>query len=276
MRIVASARIDGAGPFEGQPVFFHWSWYWHLLGLGPWALLALAIALPRKNRHRHALLIFVPMVVLGLLWQTVTKATGMPSATAVQFSFLIEVLIVGMALLWLNADGLGRRRGLIRFVGSLGIVLLAGLAVVLSYGRTFVGGQGAVILVFTTILAVVLLVSLALTRWLVRRRYRPLPFMLWLAAWCLLCSLAGITAFMAVIMLASPSGVYNLQYIVMGIIVPSLVLGLGIYVVNLPYMLLMFSSPFFRQRFQVWLGVGSWLPQGQAANPEGLCSTSRE
>ncbi len=276
MRIVASARIDGAGPFTGQPVFFHWPWYWHLPHLGPWVLLALAIALPHRNRCREALLIFVPMLVLGLLWQTATKTTGLPSATAVQFSFLIEFLMVGMALLWLNADKLARCRGLVRFVGSLGIVLLAGLVVVLSYGRTFAGGQGVVILFFTTLLAVVLLVALTLTRRLTRRRYRPLPFMLWLVACCLLCSLAGITAFRAVTKLANPLGTYNWQHIAREIVIPSLVLGSGVYVVNLPYMLLMFSSPFFRRRFQIWLGVESLLLQGHAPNPEGSCFSSKE
>ena len=196
------------------------------------------------------------MLVLGLLWQTVTKATGMPSATAVQFSFLIEFLIVGLALLWLNADGLGRRHGLVRLVGSLGIVLGAGVVVVLSYGWTFVQGQGIVTLVLTAILAVVLLASLALTRWLARRRYRPLAFMLWLAAWCLLFLLAITAAPAAVRILAYPSSTDSLEY-TREIIVPALVLGSGVYVINLPYMLLMFSSPFFRRRFQVWLGAGS-------------------
>ncbi len=32
-----------------------------------------------------------------------------------------------------------------------------------------------------------------------------------------------------------------------------LALGLCLYVVNLPYMLLMFRSSFFRQRFRTWL-----------------------
>ena len=36
-------------------------------------------------------------------------------------------------------------------------------------------------------------------------------------------------------------------------------LGLCLYAVNLPYMLLMFRSSFFRQRFHVWLGGGSSL-----------------
>ncbi len=39
------------------------------------------------------------------------------------------------------------------------------------------------------------------------------------------------------------------------IVIPSLVLGSGIYVINLPYVLLMFSSSFFRQRFHAWLGA---------------------
>jgi hypothetical protein len=32
-------------------------------------------------------------------------------------------------------------------------------------------------------------------------------------------------------------------------------LGLCLYAIDLPYLLLMFRSPFFRQRFHIWLGV---------------------
>jgi hypothetical protein len=276
LRIVASARIGGAGPFEGQPVFFHWPWHWHLPRLGPWVLLALAIALPRRNRHYEALLIFVPMLVVGLLWQTVTRTAGLPSDMAMQFSFLIEFLMVGMALLWLYADRLGRCGGLIRFVGSLGLVLLAGLVVVFSYGRTLAGAQGVILVFSTTALTMVLLVSLLLTRRLTRRRYRPLAFMVWLVAWCLLFSLAAVAAPAAVRMLAYPSRISDLGYIVSEIITPALVLGLGVYVINLPCMLLMFSSPFFRRRFQAWLGVEPLLAQVQAANSERLRSGRNE
>jgi hypothetical protein len=51
--------------------------------------------------------------------------------------------------------------------------------------------------------------------------------------------------------------IHDLQHIITQILVPGLVLGLCVYAVNLPYLLLMFSSPFFRRRFHVWLGVAT-------------------
>jgi hypothetical protein len=254
LRIAASAKIDGAGPFEGASVFYHWPWYWHIPGMAPWLLLALAIALPKINRHRHALLIFIPMLVLGLLWRRVTKLTGMSSVNETQFSSLIEFLAVGIALLWLNADRLAKYHGVTRFVMSLGIMLLADLAAIITYGGAF-SIQSALLLVAAAIISVVLLVSLALTRRLAHRRYAPLQFMLWLAAWSTACSIAVAVASAGISMLSDPSNVLDLQTIAKEIVVPGLVLGLCLYAINLPYMLLMFTSPFFRRRFHIWLGV---------------------
>ncbi len=216
-------------------------------------MLALAVALPRANRHRHALLIFVPLLILGLLWERVTALTGMPSDSRAQFSFLGEFLVVGVALLWLNADKLGGLRGSARFAGTLGLLLLADLMVTLSYWGSF-PGQTGMFIVFTAIMAVILLLSLTLTRWLAHRRYRPVRFMLWLAVWNAVCSVAGAAVFVGVLMLTAGS-VNNGPAVLTEIVVPGLVLGLCLYAVDLPYLLLMFSSPFFRRRFQVWLGA---------------------
>ena len=209
LQIAASAKIGEAtwrgrpalaeeeqgqdGLATGEPVLYHWPWYRHLPSAGPWLLLALAIALPRANRHRHALLIFIPLLVLGLLWQRVTKLTGMLSASETQFSFFIDSLAVGMALLWLHADKLGGYHSIPRFLVSLGILLLADLVVVLSYWGMF-PGQSSMLLVCTAVMSIVLLISLALTRRLAHKRYDPLRFMLWLAAWSTACSITGVAA----------------------------------------------------------------------------------
>jgi peptidoglycan/LPS O-acetylase OafA/YrhL len=256
LQIAASAKIGEAGPFEGGPVLYYWPWYRHLPSVGPWLLLALAIALPRANRHRHALLIFIPLLVLGLLWQRVTKLTGMPSASETQFSFFIDSLAVGMALLWLHADKLGGYHSVPRFLVSLGILLLADLVVVLSYWGAF-PGQSSMLPVCTAVMSIVLLISLALTRRLAHKRYDPIRFMLWLAAWSTACSIAGVAALVGVLMLTTVYPIHDPLAVLVQMIVPGLVVGLCLYAVNLPYMLLMFSSPFFRRRFRVWLGVAA-------------------
>lgn len=251
LRIAASAAADGIGSTDSEPVVYHWPWYWHLPSLGPWLLLILACALFRANRQRDALLIFVPLLILDLLWGRVTTLTGMSSSLQVQFSFVGEFLAAGIALLWLHAERLGRSGGLVRFAASLGLLGLADLAVLVSYWGALPNQS----VVFTAIVTLSLLVSLTLTRRLSHRHYQPARFLLWLALWSALCSITGAAAFVAVEALAAVSPLHAWLAMLVQTILAGLVLALCLYAVNLPYLLLMFTSPFFRRRFLVWLGA---------------------
>ncbi len=256
LRIVASARIDGAGPFTSQPVLFHWPWYWHLSRLGPWALLALAVALPKRNRDRRSLLIFVPLAILSRLWPVATRPVGFSSVSLDRFNLLFESLVVGLALLWLQADRLRGHAGWVRVPLSLGLILLAGPVAFISASRTLADPMIVILPIFVTILGAVLLAALALARRLTRGRYAPLAFLAWLVVWSLLFTaitavlLAGIPQFLSS---AVPMDLRIRLLLRQG--VAGLALGLCLYAINLPYVLLMFRSSFFRQRFRIWLGI---------------------
>jgi hypothetical protein len=254
LRVVASARVDGAGPFEGAPAVFPWHWSWNLVGLGPWLLLALGVALPRTNRDPRALLIFIPMLVLAFLWQRVAGWMGITSANQIVFSFLTEFLAVGAGLLWLNADRLARYRGLVRCAASLGLVLLADAAALVAWSRTFPGSIRELLIV-TILIGVVVLVSLGLARRRARRRYDPLRFALWLAAWSVLLALSLVAVPAGISIVAGSPAVDDLRSAFQRVVVPGLALGICLYAVHLPYLLLMFTSPFFRRRFCAWLGA---------------------
>lgn len=257
MRIVASARIDGAGPFEGQPVFFHWPWYWHLSGLGPWLLLALAVGVPKRNRDRRALLIFVPLAILSLLWPVATKHVNFPSASLDRFNLLFESLVVGLALLWLHADRLRGCPGWVRVPLSLGLMLLAGLVAFVSAGQSLSDPMVIILPIFVAVLGAILLVALALARRMAHRRYAPLAFMSWLAVWTLLLWTVVTILLTMVNPLLNAQGRDDLRLLLKRAVQVGLAMGACLYAVNLPYLLLMFRSPFFRRRFQVWLGVES-------------------
>jgi hypothetical protein len=251
---VAGTNSGPAGPQENEPVFYHWPWYWHLPRVGPWALLALAVGVPRRNRDRRALLIFIPLAILSLLWPLVAPRMNLGSASGDQFALLFESLVVGLALFWLNADTLRRYPGFVRLPVSLGLLLLASLVALVSSGRTLSDPVLTIFLIFVAVLGVVLLVALALTRRMVHRRYVPFPFMLWLALWSLLLTTASVALLIAVPLLLLSHAAIEPRIVLLQSLV-GLVLGLCLYALNLPYMLLMFSSPFFRRRFQDWLGV---------------------
>jgi len=264
---VASARIRGAGPFESQPVVFHWPWYWHLWRLGPWALLALAVAVPKRNRDHRALLIFVPLAILSLLWPLATKLV--PSAPSASVSvdrsnLLFESLVTGLALLWLQADWLRGRPGWVRVPLSLGLMLLAGLVAFVSASQTLAGPMISILPIFVTILGAILLVALALARRMTHRRYVPLAFMVWLAVGSLLFTTVSAALLAGVPQLLLSGDTIDLRLRILLIqSVAGLALGVCLYIINLPYMLLMFRSSFFGPRFRAWLGVGSsgiWTP----------------
>jgi hypothetical protein len=255
LRLVASARIDGAGPFEGQPLLFHWPWYWHLPGLGPWLLLALAVGVPKRNRDRRALLIFVPLAILSLLWPVIAQRVRLPSASLDLYSLLFESLVVGLALLWLNSDKLSEYNRRRRFLMSLGILVLAGLVAMISSGRTPLDPLVIILLILVIPMGVILLAALATARRMTHGQYAPLPFMAWLAAASLLLWTVATILLTMVRLLLNAQGTIELWLLLKGAIQVGLAMGVCLYAVNLPYMLLMFRSPFFRQRFRVWLGV---------------------
>jgi hypothetical protein len=251
---VAQTSSGPGGPQESEPVFYHWPWYWHLPRVGPWALLALAVGVPRRNRDRRALLIFIPLAILSLLWPLVAPRMNLGSASVDQFALLFESLIVGLALFWLNADTLRGYPAFVRLPVSPGLLLLAGLVVMASAGQRLLDPVLFIFLIFVAVLGAILLVALAITRRIVHRRYVPFPFMLWLALWSLLLTTAAVVVFIVVPVLLFARGVIEPRIVLLQSMV-GLVLGLCLYALNLPYMLLMFSSPFFRRRFQDWLGV---------------------
>jgi hypothetical protein len=271
LQIAASAKIEGVGLSQSERIVFHWPWYWHLSRLGPWLLLALAIAVPRRNRDRRATLIFVPLVILTLLWPVVAPRVSPSSANREQSSLLFESLVVGLALLWLNADTLRRHHGLVRFPMALGLLLLGSFVTAISSRGAISDPLVIVLLMAIAVMGAILLGALALARRVVHRRYVPLRFMLWLAAGNLLITTAVTILYVVAVTLLITRGTIDLQLLFLRSVVVGLALGLCLYAVNLPYMLLMFTSPFFRRRFHVWLGVRSLLPpSGDVQGASGL------
>ena len=248
---------------------FHWPWYWHLFRLGPWALLTLAVAVPKRNRDRRTLLIFVPLAILSLLWPLATKLVpSVPTASvsADRFNLLFESLVIGLALLWLQADWLRGRPGWVRVPLSLGLMLLAGLVAFVSASRTLADPMIFILPIYVTILGAGLLAALALARRLTRGRYVPLAFMVWLGVGSLLFTAvsAALLAGVPQLLLSGETIDVRLRILLIQS-VAGLALGLCLYVINLPYMLLMFRCSFFRPRFRTWLGVESFSRQRDEA-----------
>ncbi len=255
---------------ESDPVFYHWPWYYHVPSFGLWVVLAVGLAVPKSNRDRRALLVLVPPLILMLLLGPVMRMAGFNPVDLEQFSTMFKVLVVGLALVWLNAGYLSRYRGLVSCALSVGMVLLAAGVGALSYGVEQ-AHDATLYLLFVVAMSIAFITALRVARRLAGGRYRPLRFMLCLAVSSALISPVGVLAFVGVEELIDPGMFGDLG----GVLVYSGLIGfmaaLCLYAANLPYMLLMFSSPFFRRRFQDWLGAApASLPAEVAREPERL------
>jgi hypothetical protein len=97
---------------------------------------------------------------------------------------------------------------------------------------------------------------MTLSRRLCGGEYRPVRFLLWLALWTLLCSLVAALGFLIVASIIFSSGPGSYEAILTFVLAGS-IFGLFLYGLNLPFMILGFAHPFFRERCCVCLRLKS-------------------
>lgn len=247
LKIVPSADLGQMGQQQGEAASFNWKWHYSAAGWVIWLALILAIVTPKANHDIQVLLILVPLVIVNLLWWLFLKFADMNSTDALEFGLIFNSMAVGVTVLWLIANYFVRFGGAIRFLLSFGaMVIVAGLGT-LSYSTEFTN-ETAMFLALFIFMALTMLVAITLSRRLCRGKYRPVCFMLWLALWMLLGSLAATLGFLIVGSIIFSSGPAFSEAIFM-LIVAGLIFGLFLYVLNLPFMILGFAHPFFRERF---------------------------
>lgn len=257
LRIVPSADLGQMGPQQGEAASFNWKWYYSASGFVIWLALILAVVIPKANHSLHVLWIFVPLVILNLLYLAFKQISNASSSSAVQFDTLFQSMVIGIAVLWLTANYLEKLGGAVRFFFSFGTVVIITSLGTLSYAGF--SRDTFLFLVLFAVITLALLIAIAVSSILCRRRYKPGRFMLWLGLWILVGSILAVSVFYTVLILATgtePSWSDFPQMILM-LAVPGLIFGVFLYVLNLPFMILGFAHPFFRERFCVCLRLKS-------------------
>ena len=254
LRIVPSADLGETGPQQGKAAVFHWKWSYSAPGLLIWLALIGAIVLPKANRDRRILLILVPLAIVNLLWLALKKVSGMPSATESQFDTVFHSMAVGIAVLWLVEDYFDSFGGFVRFLMFFGTLVAVACLGILSYS-TELSNEAALFLALLVFFSITVIGAATAAGKLCKGQYRPLRFMLWLALWTIVASVFTTYGFFVVgnlIMSSGSSVPYNLEALLMVTFV-GLAFGLCLYVLNLPFMILGFTNPFFRKRFNTCL-----------------------
>jgi len=177
----------------------------------------------------------------------------MPSSSASQFDTVFYSMAVGITVLWLVLNYFEKFGGFVRFLLSfITIVAVAALGT-LSYSTEF-SNEMVLFLAFFGYLTITMLGAITAAGKLCYWKYRPLNFMLWMALWTLLCSLITTFGFFIVgtAITSSGPGLDILEAIKMLSLV-GLIIGLCLYVLILPFMILGFANPFFRERLKTCL-----------------------
>ncbi|HUT47082.1 MAG TPA: hypothetical protein VMX36_12410 [Sedimentisphaerales bacterium] len=267
MRIVpaidSSDDIGNLGIKEGTATIYPWKWYYSAPALGLWIILALVILLVRDNRDPRVLLIFIPIFLVRLLWSWFQPILGAPSEVLEVFRVLIDALAVGIAVLWLLAYKLGNRNRFVSLLLALVVLVAATIVAIVSY-QAWLSGAAFAIFVIQALGIVTMLLVFVLAGWRCRKRYGPWRFMLWLALWTMVISLVAIITYFLISV--GPSGEELIQQIPQVLLV-GLIFAICVYVLNLPFMILAFTTPFFRRRFYAYFHLKS-MPIGSSSGTE--------
>ena len=240
------------GPRQGEATIYKWKLYDNIPSLMLWVILLAAIVLEKANRNLQALLVFIPLYIIFMLWFGFVYLCDFPASFSVQFDPIIVSYTICIAILWLLAHKFINLKGWITFIFAFGVMAFVGLVGSVSYnGREF-SQQNLGVMVLLVILSFAMLSGFILARRKCRNRYNPIRFILWLALWTIASALICILVFYAIIFLLGQIPV-NLLVVLLMVFIVGLVIGLVSFLINLPFVILAMNSPFFRERFFAFL-----------------------
>ncbi len=214
-------------------------------GLTVWLILGLLLVVPKGNRHLQAWLILIPVALVVLLGPIPARLMSAPSSSEQMLGFLLGSLAKAWAVVWLLGPMLARMPSFLAFVATL-TVMLATLAVchVGEFGADD-ASQPLPMLMMFGLFSLAWLLAMTLSRFHCRKRYGPGRFMAWLLFWTW-GSVALVLSIPVILTIAfggpPPWGVLAAAVIM------SLIGAAGLYLTNLPFMILAFKSPFYRDR----------------------------
>ncbi|MCU0982894.1 MAG: hypothetical protein MUF25_27345 [Pirellulaceae bacterium] len=265
------------GTRESSPAVIEWRWYYHIPSLGLWGVLVALLVLVKPNRRAQAWLIWLPVLAVSLGWSMLARLMFLSAETAEPFGGFLTALAASWAAVWLLAPWLARRR----MLAGLALAMVAMLAVggvyytsVCDFG-SFGGPE------FLSVLhvagAVTLLVATVLGAYRCRNAYRPRRFLAWLLLWMMVVPMVSIPLVALVVMASGlfwSDGLMDfLGAVAMTLlvsIIASGVLGVALYLLNLPFLFLAVRNPFYRMRFYEVLGLTPAVSDGlNAAADEG-------
>jgi hypothetical protein len=249
LRIVASQSLGPLGSSEGRSVIVPWKWYYRAGGAPLWLLTVVLVVALKENRHRQAWLIFLPLAVLALVWRMPATLLGMPDETAEWFGMVVMSCGMAWAAVWLLAHRLARWHKAIRFILAWALMLAIGGIACLSHLGLESRDDWISIFSGHAICSTGLLLGMALSGLSCRHGFRRGPFMGWLFAWTALAAAVAMSIFAVAMIVLVERSILMAVLVLFQVVLLSLFFSIVLYLFNLPFMILAFKSPFYRERF---------------------------
>ena len=245
---MASADLGGLGAKEGSPLTYTWTAPSLVPQVLPWLAVLVLLAF-KANRRAQTWWIGLPLVGVAALNAWLPSALSfLPSTVMDLFLEVASTLGFGVAAVWLLAPYLVRTHRFLTFLCIL--PTLAAFSLLVFVVRQDWGEDGAAAVVlpgFMGLMLGVLAISgaLALAGLTCRRRFRPLGLSLWLMAWVVAVWLVATSPFFVFAALAS-GGRAPWREFFGGV----LTLAGVCYAALLPFLVLSFANPGYRQRLK--------------------------
>jgi predicted neutral ceramidase superfamily lipid hydrolase len=260
------ADLGKLGPKEGEAVTFIWKRYYSGASLVLWATLILAIGLPKSNRSRAAMLVLVPICITVVVWTTLRRALPLDSMSEEMFTIVVYSLVVGIGILWLLGDKIGRRGAFVRILCAVGILCSVSVLAFLGY-KVDITTDLIPFILLMGLLAVIHAVGFLLTRRKCCGNYDGRRFGGWLALW-MMAGAPVVTVTFVVVVCLTVEETSDLPEAVPMALVIGTVFGFTVYIINQLFLSILLKAPLYRGRFHACLSLDPVVPSGESALPE--------
>ena len=213
-----------------------------------WALVFLLLVLPKANRCAQAWLIVIPLGLILLVWRMPFALLGVSDGSVETFGVAIASVTMAWSVVWLVGHRLAVRSRIATFFLLLAAMLAVGVYSHYCYFQS--ADDMPWVLIWCGVSAIILLLAMILTGAMCRRKgYSPPVFCLWLILWMEIVANAAVLCVIVIDMMVNQYS-EALVEIAAEMFLPATIMGGFLYLLNLPFLILAFKSPFYQQRFE--------------------------
>ncbi len=233
------------GSQDIQEAIYNWKTFYSIAGSMYWLPLILVMGIFKDNRDLKMLYILVPLLIINFFWMLFKQATGGNSSNSIPLDVTFYSFIIGFSVFWLTIHKFSKYHGIVKFFLYLIIMTLIISIGILTTFSDFDRAMGLMFVFFILMVSTSFL-CFALAGKVCKKQYQPKKFMIWLAVFLPALGTIALLAYLAVGNSIMNSNMNSRDLITVFIAGP--LTGLFIYAIHLPFLIMVFVIPFYRER----------------------------